>query len=117
MDIAYNGYNKPTSEPNKSFPVTAIVFASLRLGDLGFKKIYDDMKDVRVLRVTNANDLIPTHPEMALHVGENLPINTRESPFLKSHVKLHILMLTTMGLQGHKGVKEDFIWKFLLILQ
>ncbi|KAJ9168735.1 hypothetical protein P3X46_020228 [Hevea brasiliensis] len=108
VDIAYNGYNKPTGEPNKSFRVTAIVFASPRVGDLGFKKIYDDLKDVRVLRVTNAMDPIPDLPPIAVHVGENLPIDTRESQFLKSDVSPHNLDVYCHGVAGTQGSKGGF---------
>ncbi|XP_021597949.1 phospholipase A1-IIgamma [Manihot esculenta] len=109
VDIAYNGYNKPTGEPNKNFPVTAIVFASPQVGDLGFKKIYDDLKDVHVLRVTNATDPVPMCPPIGcIHVGENLPIDTKKSQFLKSNVSSHDLQVYFHGVAGTQGSKGGF---------
>ncbi|XP_021597890.1 phospholipase A1-II 1 [Manihot esculenta] len=119
VDIAYNDYNKPSSEPKQSFPVTAIVFAGPRVGDLGFKKIYDDLKDVHVLRITNAKDPVPNFPPNfdpipdlppigPIHVGENLPIDTSESKFLKSDVSPHMLDVYLHGVAGTQGSKGGF---------
>ncbi|KDP46901.1 hypothetical protein JCGZ_24110 [Jatropha curcas] len=118
MDIVYKGINKPTGTANKSFPVTAIVFASPMVGNEGFKKVFDELSDIHVLRVENAKDPVPTLPPNKLivipqhryyHVGESLPIDTTLSPFLKtSDVNPHDLNVYLHGVAGTQGSKGGF---------
>ncbi|KDP46905.1 hypothetical protein JCGZ_24114 [Jatropha curcas] len=118
VDIAYKGINKPTGISNKSFPVTAIVFGCPMVGNEGFKKVFDELSDVRVLRVENANDPVPKLPPNELilmpqhryyHVGESLPIDTTLSPFLKtSDVNPHDLNVYLHGVAGTQGSKGGF---------
>lgn len=109
MDIVANGYNKPTGEPNTAFPVTAIVFGSPRVGDTGFKKEVDGLKDLHVLRIRNVHDPFPDIPPIGyVHVGEELVIDTQKSPYLKNHDSPHNLDIYLHGVAGTQGTKGGF---------
>ncbi|MFQ6639278.1 hypothetical protein Gotur_016273 [Gossypium turneri] len=120
VDIVTNGYNKPTSRPDKACLVTAIVFASPRIGDSGFKKVFSGLKNLRVLRIENELDIVPSLPlPLPLlnytHVGIELVIDARKSPYLKSHVDLnknlmiaHQLEIYLHGVAGTHGNKGEF---------
>ncbi|KAK8646154.1 hypothetical protein V6N13_119949 [Hibiscus sabdariffa] len=120
VDIVTNGYNKPTTPPDKASLVTAIVFASPYTGDSGFKKLFSRLKDVRVLRIKNDPDIVPSVPlPLPLlnyaHVGVELLIDARKSPYLKTHVDLiknlmiaHQLEIYLHGVAGTHGHKGEF---------
>lgn len=117
LDIVVKGYNKTTGEQNKAFPVTAIVFASPRVGDANFKKLCEGLEDLHVLRVTNEKDIVPNLPFdippsfSFKHVGEELRIDTRKSPYVKSMDDLgdfHNLELYIHGVAGTQGSEGGF---------
>ncbi|KAI9079032.1 hypothetical protein K1719_038984 [Acacia pycnantha] len=62
VDITQNGYNKPSKAPEKSFPVTAFLYACPRVGELNFKRVFNVLKDLRALRVKNILDIVPNYP-------------------------------------------------------
>ncbi|PON71023.1 Fungal lipase-like domain containing protein [Trema orientale] len=43
VDMAYNKVNVFSGQPNKTFPITAFVFASPRVGDRGFGSVFSDL--------------------------------------------------------------------------
>ena len=109
-DTVHNSYNKPTDKPEKAFPVTAIVLASPRLGNKGFATTFSTLDNLHVLRVRNKHDPVPDLPFSIgtqfdyVHVGEELVIDTLESPYLKDARKtVHQLEVYLHGVAETQG--------------
>ncbi|KAL5772269.1 hypothetical protein ACOSQ2_012193 [Xanthoceras sorbifolium] len=62
VDIASNGYNKPSNKEGKACPVTVMAFGSPRVGNEDFKKAVSQIKDLHILRIRNASDGITSLP-------------------------------------------------------
>lgn len=111
-DIVVNGYNKTEDRPKKQCHVTAFLFASPRVGDSSFRKLCDSLKDLRILRVRNLPDLVPTYPSLGYaDVGEELLLNTTISEYLKppgDFNSWHDLEVHLHGVAGTQGKKEGF---------
>ncbi|XP_017636011.1 phospholipase A1-II 1-like [Gossypium arboreum] len=87
MDIVANEYNKPTAS-KAPFMVTAFVFGCPRVGNNGFKQLFDSLRDknLRLLRMKNKKDPVPKLLTKSLFsdVGHVLKVNTYVSKYLKS---------------------------------
>ncbi|XVE88171.1 hypothetical protein DITRI_Ditri19aG0047000 [Diplodiscus trichospermus] len=106
MDIAANGWNKPTGSSNTAFMVIAFPSGSPRVGDHFFKEVFvllKDLKNLHILRIVNSTDLVPKVPYLGgiyTHVGEELEIDTTKSPYLKSNMNPHNLEAYQHGIAG-----------------
>lgn len=111
IDIASNHLNERQNlYSSTAIPVSAIVFASPKVGNSAFKNLFSGKPNLKLLQVRNAPDLIPMYPFVGYsQVGVELPVDTQKSPYLKSPGNMttwHNLegyLHAVAGVQGKKG--------------
>ncbi|KAG5010691.1 hypothetical protein AAZX31_07G188900 [Glycine max] len=110
VDIVAKGLNIPKDQPEKACSVTTFVFASPRVGNSHFAKIFTGHKHLRALRIRNETDVVPKLPLKHLFfldgfsdVGEELVIDTTKSKYLKKEVSAHNLEVYLHGVAGTQG--------------
>ncbi|XP_059290958.1 phospholipase A1-II 1-like [Lycium ferocissimum] len=108
------------NQVNREFPVTAFVFGCPQVGEENFKKAYEKLKNLQILRICNAPDHISEKPDHGLfdgsandwrvyeQVGSELSIDTTMSKYLKKDVNGHILEVYLHGIAGTQGPKGEF---------
>ncbi|KAF3449681.1 hypothetical protein FNV43_RR10412 [Rhamnella rubrinervis] len=127
-DIFYNGYSKPTGQPEKACQVTAFLLASPPVGNHGFSKVLSSLDKLHVLEVRNRPDIVSNlmfhfqdKPQIIsnlrmfqlpgfleilgyVHVGKKLEFNSQKSPYLKNPSKtahnLEVYLHAIAGTQG-----------------
>lgn len=111
LDIVAQKWNiSKDQQPSKACPVTAFLFASPRVGNSHFAKIFTGHKHLRALRIRNETDVVPKLPLKHLFfldgfsdVGEELVIDTTKSKYLKKEVSAHNLEVYLHGVAGTQG--------------
>ncbi|XP_057976170.1 phospholipase A1-IIgamma-like [Malania oleifera] len=109
-DIVANGFNRPTSHPEKACLVTAFAFASPRVGNKDFRTLVSDLGVyLHVLRITNLLDPVPKLPPSIpffkyVDVGEELVVDATKSPYRRENsVQYHGLELYLHAIAGTHG--------------
>ncbi|XP_019168959.1 PREDICTED: phospholipase A1-II 1-like [Ipomoea nil] len=119
VDMAFNPFRP-------DIPVTAFLYASPKVGDENFKNAISNQQNLRALRITDVNDLVPIIPPFGWKEGDNiittpptpygdvgvgLVIDSKKSDYLKPDVptlSTHDLMLYMHGIDGYQGSQGGF---------
>nr|BAJ95995.1 predicted protein [Hordeum vulgare subsp. vulgare] len=111
VDMVSSGINKPEGA-TKSFPVTAIVFASPHVGCRFFRSAFHSFPDLKALHVQNVGDVVPLYPPLGyVDVAVQLTITTIRSPYLRVPATvgtLHNLECYLHGVAGEQGSAGGF---------
>ena len=117
-EIAERGINKQTNKNGsvEAIPVAVFSYGSPRIGDAVFKRRFEELQ-LKALRVVNVQDMVPKsiggiHPpwsESYKHVGVELQVDSKLSPYLKrsrDRVDCHSLECYLHHIDGFQGSKS-----------
>ncbi|XP_078153492.1 phospholipase A1-II 1-like [Carex rostrata] len=109
IDIISNHLNRSNHSPSDTCPVTGIVFASPRVGNSDFKNMYNQMPNLRLLRIRNTLDIVPKCPPPISYcdVGVELTIDVSKSPYVKSPGNAIVWHNLENYLHGVAGVQKE----------
>ncbi|KAJ4787933.1 Phospholipase A1-II 1 [Rhynchospora pubera] len=109
IDIISNHLNRSNHSPSDTCPVTGIIFASPRVGDVNFSNLFSQMPDLRLLRIRNVLDIVPKCPPPVVYtdVGVELTIDASKSPYLKNQGNPVIWHNLEHYLHGVAGVQKE----------
>lgn len=115
-EIAERGLNKQR-KGDTAIPVTAFTFGAPHVGDGVFRRRFEELQ-LKVLRVVNVHDVVPKsianfYPlwgssDASMHVGVELELNHKLSPYLKSSrdpLDWHNLECYLHHVDGYQGPK------------
>jgi hypothetical protein len=117
IDMVAHCVNMPpdTCSKQQPCPVTAILFASPRVGNDAFKRAFASFPELRALGVINENDIVPNLPPEFLGYADaataTLPIDTTRSPYLqpsREYQTYHNLECYLHGVAGDHGAGSPF---------
>ncbi|CAN1149975.1 Phospholipase A1-IIgamma [Linum perenne] len=108
IDIVTNRFNHRSNQPltHSHKPPKSFVYASPLVGDLGFHNMFNSLTDLRLLRIRNFPDPVPTVPPKLFgffEVGHEIMIFIL-SPYLKPLLNPHNLELYMHGVAGYNGL-------------
>jgi predicted lipase len=113
VDIVASSVNVPCSRPEQPpCPVTAILFASPRVGNDNFKSAFASFPTLRALHVSNAGDVVPPVQEYMDVATAVLHIDTARStcaPAMTSR-RTTTSSVTCMPLLGTKVLERISTW-------
>ncbi|XP_031260410.1 phospholipase A1-IIgamma-like isoform X2 [Pistacia vera] len=89
-DIVANKHNRRAGS-DKVCMVTAFVFATPKVGDKGFRDVFDQLSELHLLRIKNKLDVVPKLPPFPAyeHVGIKLKIKSYKELLSKLKEGLH----------------------------
>ncbi|CAL9132823.1 unnamed protein product [Musa textilis] len=110
FDIVNKGLSKIEGKAEEYFQVCAVVFENPKVGNKAFNDRFEELPNLRALRVRNDGDCVPNLPDLSDYVdtGSVLDIDAKKSPYLKTSVDNHDLQVVLHTVAGWNGKDADF---------
>ncbi|CAN1356391.1 Phospholipase A1-IIgamma [Linum perenne] len=106
-DIVANCFNDHSPNP---FPVTAFTYGCPRVGDKNFRDMVHSLKNLHLLRIRNAPDIVPIYPFIGYKdLGVELGFDTCKSKYLRLPGRFsiwHNLEVYLHGVAGMQGIDD-----------
>ncbi|CAD5165471.1 phospholipase A1-II 5-like [Musa acuminata AAA Group] len=110
FDMVNKGLSKIEGKAEEYFPVCAVVFENPKVGNKAFNKRFEELPNLRALRVRNTRDIVPLWPISTDYVdtGSFLEIDANMSPYLNNSVNNHDLQVVLHTLAGWTSKGGEF---------